>query len=72
MVLAIDPDIPMKNQKVPFMAEVPAGLKIEWRLNQKKMVSSNGNYLWAPVRGRHKLQLIENGQAKQTIEILVK
>ncbi|MNL40940.1 penicillin-binding protein 1C [compost metagenome] len=72
MVLALDPDIPVKHQKVPFMADVPAGQKVEWRLNRKKISSSSGNYLWAPTKGKHHIELFQNGIAKETIEILVK
>jgi penicillin-binding protein 1C len=72
MVLAIDPDIPVKNQKVPFMAEIPPGQKVEWRLNKNKISGNANNYLWQPKKGKHHLELLQNGIAKESIEIYVK
>ena len=72
MVLALDPEIPSQNQKVPFLAESLKGYSTQWRVNNKAIVAEGESYLWTPSRGRHHIELLQNGVAKQKIEIFVK
>ncbi|MNL72140.1 hypothetical protein D3C87_1974010 [compost metagenome] len=72
MILAVDPEIPMANQKVPLLAETIKGEKAQWRINNGKVIEVNSSYLWTPSRGRHHIELLHNGVATQKIEILVK
>lgn len=72
MILAVDPEIPMVNQKVPFLAEIMQGKKAQWRVNNGKIIDGESSYLWTPSRGRHQIELLQNGVATQKIEILVK
>lgn len=74
MVLALDPAIPKKNQRMPLIAEATGEGRIEWRINGIKKAASKeaGTFMWTPVLGKHRFELFKNGQLSQSVEVLVK
>lgn len=74
MVLALDPAIPKKNQKMPLIAEATGVGRIEWRINgvRKSASKKAGTFLWTPALGKHRFELFKNGQLAQSVEVLVK
>lgn len=74
MILALDPAIPKKNQKMPLIAEATGHGRIEWRINGVKKAASKeaGTFMWTPVLGKHRFELFKNGQLAQSVEVLVK
>ncbi len=55
-VIAWDPDIPPGQQRVLFEAE-PATGSYTWILNNQEMMETQGRFLWAPEKGRYRLEL---------------
>ncbi|MFM6927077.1 MAG: penicillin-binding protein 1C [Bdellovibrio sp.] len=72
MILAVDPSIPLKNQKLPLMAEAENKKNLSWRINGRRMASAQGTYLWTPTPGRHTFELLKNNRLTQKVEVLVK
>lgn len=74
MILALDPAIPQKNQRMPLIAEATGEGRIEWRINGIKKAASQkaGTFMWTPVLGKHRFELFKNGQLAQSVEVLVK
>lgn len=54
-ILAIDPDIPQRLQRVFFQAQAGQGLR--WRLDGKDLGPADDSISWKPVPGRHRLAL---------------
>ncbi|HEX7673319.1 MAG TPA: penicillin-binding protein 1C [Bdellovibrio sp.] len=72
MVLAVDPAIPLSNQKMPLLAEGEKKEKFSWRINGKKLVSAKDPYLWTPTPGHHIFELLSGKIATQKVEVIVK
>lgn len=72
MILALDRDIPVKNQKVPLLAEVPKHKNYYWQVGTKKITDSRGGALWMPTKGRHQIDLVVEGRVSETAEVIVK
>ena len=72
MILAVDPAIPLKNQKMPLLVEGPLKKNISWRINGKKVGSASEPYLWTPVPGKHTFELLSGNTATQKVQVIVK
>ena len=55
-IIALDPDIPPKHQRLSFSAE---GRKLRWQLDGKPLARGN-QVQWPPWPGRHTLQLLDS------------
>jgi penicillin-binding protein 1C len=55
-ILALDPDMPPAMQRVFFTAT--GGTEAEWRLDGARLGHADRPLAWAPVAGRHDLQLL--------------
>ncbi len=58
MVIALDPDIPMEEQKLFFEAR-PKDKSMYWMLNGRIIGNAGKLLLWTPVRGRYALSLVD-------------
>ncbi len=68
-VIALDPDIPSKAQRVSFKAE---GRNLRWRM-EGKVVARGAQAQWLPWPGRHVVQLIDsNGKVLDEVKIEVR
>jgi penicillin-binding protein 1C len=56
-ILAIDPDIPPGHEQVVFHAQAASGLA--WQLDGAVLAPAGADYRWAPVPGRHVLELVD-------------
>jgi penicillin-binding protein 1C len=54
-IIALDPDIPPRHQRLHFKAQAYAA---QWRLNGKNLGSAK-DVQWLPLPGRHMLQLVD-------------
>jgi penicillin-binding protein 1C len=69
-VLAIDPDIPEKCQKVLFKAEPKSAYK--WKLNGR-ILGEGSCLLWKPEKGQYRLALIDDNMVEiQSIRFVVR
>ena len=57
VVIAIDPDIPLQNQRVRFKAA--GGANLTWQLDGKASGSAAVDHDWLPAQGRHNLYLVD-------------
>lgn len=57
-VVALDPDIPEARQRVFFESD-PYDSRLRWRLDGVLLGAAGELTLWAPVRGRHRLELVD-------------
>jgi penicillin-binding protein 1C len=58
-VIALDPDIPLENQRIFFEAE-PEGNSLEWFLDGQSVGTAATLASWPPRKGRHVLVLSDN------------
>ena len=58
-VVALDPDIPPRLQRVPFVA-APERPDLRWRLDDVELAERGGRALWRPAPGRHTLVLADD------------
>lgn len=72
MILAVDPAIPLSNQKMPLLVEGEQHKKFLWRINGKTVVSAKEPYLWTPTPGHHTFELLSGNVATQKVQVLVK
>lgn len=72
MILAVDPSIPLKNQKLPLLVEAENKKNLSWRINGRRTATAQDTYLWTPTPGRHTFELLKNNHLAQKVEILVK
>lgn len=70
LVLAVDPEIPEKAQRLPLMA-TPGFKNLHWRVDGKSF-SRATQATWPLKKGRHKISLTENAKLVDQIEIVVK
>ncbi|MGE5084677.1 MAG: penicillin-binding protein 1C [Bacillota bacterium] len=72
MILAVDPSIPLKNQKMPLIVEGENKKNLSWRINGRQIASAQRTFLWTPTPGRHTFELLKNNHLTQKVEVLVK
>ncbi|MDG0817255.1 penicillin-binding protein 1C [Bdellovibrio svalbardensis] len=72
MILAVDPAIPLANQKMPLLVEGEQKKKFSWRINGKTLVSAKEPYLWTPTPGRHTFELLSGNASTQKVQVIVK
>jgi penicillin-binding protein 1C len=60
-IIAIDPDIPDKNQGV-FFESTKSEDGVYWVLNGKKLAPTKGMVLWNPKTGKYKLSLVDKNK----------
>jgi penicillin-binding protein 1C len=68
-VIALDPDIPQKNQRVTFLAE---GTNLRWLLDGK-VFAKGASAQWLPWPGRHVVRIVDGrGQVLDEVRIEVR
>jgi penicillin-binding protein 1C len=70
-VIAIDPDIPVEQQRVFFECNTGDNT-LKWRLDGRALGPAAQVYLWSPKVGKHALALVDGGnrvQDKVTFEV---
>jgi penicillin-binding protein 1C len=58
VVIALDPDIPLANQRVSFQAR--AGANLFWQVDGVLAAKADAPLSWRPRAGRHVLELVDN------------
>ena len=61
MVVALDPDIPPRRQRLPLRLSAPAGAGWQWRLDGLPLGKVGSTSLWLPQPGRHRLAVEDAG-----------
>ena len=70
-IIALDPDIPPKNQRVRFQAD-GSGAALQWRIDGKT-IARGERAAWLPWPGRHVLELTDaRGRILDTVKIEVR
>ncbi|MDN4589100.1 penicillin-binding protein 1C [Xenophilus aerolatus] len=70
-ILALDPDIPPRNQRVSFESD-GAGRDVQWRIDGKPFARGT-TAQWLPWPGRHTIELADaQGQVLDTIQLEVR
>lgn len=76
MIIALDPEIPEEQQRVPLIYGGQAVGKIYWRINRTEKVPSQGwaleKVLWKPIPGKHKIELMSEERVIESIEVIVR
>lgn len=72
MTMALDPAIPVANQKMPLLIEGSHKNKLFWKIDGKFVVSADKPHLWTPTLGRHKFELYQDKELSQSVQVLVK
>ena len=57
-IVALDPDIPKQRQRVFFESD-PYDARLRWRLDGALLGAAGDLALWEPLRGRHRLELVD-------------
>jgi penicillin-binding protein 1C len=71
-IIALDPDIPARAQRVVFEASRGAR-NSDWILDGHVIAPVHGELLWTPSRGAHTLSITrDSGNAAQTIQFVVR
>lgn len=71
-IVAVDPDIPPRNQAVFFEA-LPAGADLFWELNGERLGPADGLAPWPPRTGAHRLRLLSRrGEALDEVRFFVR
>ena len=71
-VIALDPDIPSKLQKVFFMTRTSEKDR-QWKLDESVMVETGKTVAWKPVLGKHHLMLLnERGMVLDAVAFEVR
>jgi penicillin-binding protein 1C len=70
-ILALDPDIPPRNQRVNFASD-GAGRDVQWRIDGKPFARGS-TAQWLPWPGRHTIELADaQGQVLDTVQLEVR
>lgn len=64
IVVALDPDIPPKLQRLPLKLSSAAEKDWRWRMDHQAVGRASGQALWLPQPGRHRLTL-EDGRGRE-------
>ncbi len=71
-VIALDPDIPPRHQRVAFTAS-PAAADTKWVLDGAELHDRGTRALWSPTPGRHRLVLVDaDGRELSQVEFEVR
>lgn len=71
-IIALDPDIPFKRQRV-FFSAAPARSDAHWELDGVKLGTLARNPGWFPMPGRHKLRIVDaKGEAADEVAFEVR
>lgn len=70
-ILAFDPDLPAKVQKLPLTFEGDAQ-GLTWIINDEKIPAQDKQTLWPIRRGKYKITLVSKEKTLDSISILVK
>jgi penicillin-binding protein 1C len=60
-IVALDPDIPPKLQRLPLRLSATAQKGWSWQVDNRKVGAADGQALWLPQPGRHRLTLVDAG-----------
>ena len=72
-ILALDPDIPPQNQKLPLRLSAPAEAGWQWRMDGHKVGAADREQRWLPQPGRHRLALLDRkGQELDVVSFEVR
>lgn len=72
LILAKDPDIPERMQKVPFVTDSLGRGDLVWSVNGQFFAQAKDEKMWTPVRGKHRIELSDGKNVFEQIEIIVK
>jgi penicillin-binding protein 1C len=71
-LFALDPDVPDGSERTLFEAE-GAGRALSWRLDGAPLGAASEPLLWHPVRGRHRLALVDaEGVERDAVRFVVR
>jgi len=62
LVVALDPDIPARAQRVPFLARGDTA-RLEFALDGTRVATATDQFLWSPHAGAHRLALVDSNGA---------
>jgi penicillin-binding protein 1C len=65
-ILALDPDIAPRRQRVALTVHAPRA-DLAWRLDGKALGSAASLLLWEPVQGRHDLELLDGAGRRMDV-----
>jgi penicillin-binding protein 1C len=68
---ALDPDIPAGNQRITFEARGAQAAHAHWRLDGR-VLGRGAQLRWAPMPGRHVLELVREGQIVERVHFEVR
>ena len=71
-IVAIDPDIPARNQQVVFVAEGLDGVPGQWVLDGEPIGLGDEAVPWSPVPGHHRLALVAGGRELDAVSFRVR
>lgn len=71
-IIAIDPDIPLEKQRVPFMTEGHGGKGYRWKVDDAEVATADKTYLWEPKKGSHKIELYRGEELIHSSDIIVR
>jgi penicillin-binding protein 1C len=60
-IVALDPDIPPRLQRLPLRLSAPAQKGWQWQVDNKNIGAADGQTQWLPQPGRHRLTLVDAG-----------
>lgn len=72
LIIALDPEIPEKQQKVPLQARLAGRKDLRWRINGAEIAAGTETTLWSPRKGRHVIELTDGRRSIQEVEVLVR
>lgn len=73
LIIALDPDIPSRNQKLPLLASVVEQGPYVWFMNGKKLALVKDNPQWILQRGKHLIELRDSvGKKIEAVQIQVR
>lgn len=72
MIIALDPEIPDEQQRVPLIYSGKSSGEIYWRINQSEKVAPQGKVLWKPILGKHKIELMNKDRVVEAVEVIVR
>lgn len=65
-IVAIDPELPLQQQRMVFKANTPIGKGWQWLVDQQTVQMAHGKAAWFPMPGHHTLEL--QNQHQQTVD----
>lgn len=72
MIIALDPEIPDEQQRVPLIFSGKNSDDVYWRINQNERIYALGKVLWRPTLGKHKIELMNKDRVVESIEVIVR